>query len=122
MHAAAGMPLVQDALLSVLESVHDQRLSLTQVVQKTAHNVAQRFDVVDRGFVRPGCFADLVLVDMQQATAATDANALYKCGWTPFNGVNFRSRILKTWVNGVNVYDEGTFTTDPCGQPLKFDR
>jgi len=98
--APAGLPLVQDAMLATLELHHDEVLSLAGIVQKTAHNVATRFGVADRGFLREGYWADLVLVDTRQKTPVTKQRVLSKCGWSPFEGTTFRSRIISTLVNG----------------------
>lgn len=108
----AGLPLVQHALLSLLDHVAYGRLSLTQVVNKTAHNPALRYKIKQRGFIREGYFADLVLVDRAAATSVTNENCLYHCGWSPFSGHTFSSRIEKTWVNGQIVYtkDKGILT------------
>ena len=103
--APAGLPLVQHALLSLLEHVKHGRLRLTQVVEKTAHNPALRYAIAERGFVREGYYADLVLIDCQSPTAVTDENSLYHCGWTPFVGQVFSSQIKSTWVNGQQVFD-----------------
>ena len=104
-NAPAGLPLVEHALLTLFEHVKHQRLSLEQVVEKTAHNPAKLYKINKRGFVREGYFADLVLVDFSQFTQATDQNSHYHCGWTPFDGHQFSSKILSTWVNGQRVYD-----------------
>ena len=109
--APAGLPLVQHALLSLLDHVKHQRLSIEQVVEKSAHNPAKRYGVIDRGFVREGYFADLVLVDTEQTTLASHDSALYFCGWTPFTGHQFSSTISRTWVNGVQVFDGQNLVT-----------
>ena len=88
-----------------MESVKLKRLSIEQVVEKTAHNPAKRYAVNDRGFIREGYFADLVLVDMNKTTQISNQNTHYLCGWTPFDGQAFSSRILSTWVNGQQVFD-----------------
>ena len=103
--APAGLPLVQHALLSLLDHVKHQRLSIEQVVEKTAHNPAKRYAIAERGFIREGYFADLVLIDTNQATAVTDENTLYHCGWTPFIDHQFSATVKSTWVNGQLVYD-----------------
>jgi dihydroorotase len=103
--APAGLPLVQHALLSLLDHVADNRLQLEQVVEKVAHNPAKRYGIVDRGFIQEGYFADLVLVNLNQGTRSTHENSLYDCGWTPFDGHTFSSRIEATWVNGQMVFD-----------------
>ena len=103
--APAGLPLVEHALLSLFDHVHHNRLSLIQVVEKTAHNPAKRYAIEDRGFIREGYFADLVLVDMNKPTYVTNENSRYLCGWTPFHQHEFSSHIESTWVNGQQVYD-----------------
>jgi len=107
----AGMPLVQDAYPSLLEQIHRGQLTIEKVVQKTAHAPAQRFKVRDRGYLREGYFADLVLLDMDGETARTREQVLYKCGWSPFEGEVLRGRIASTWVNGALAYD-GTRVID----------
>ncbi|MGI9331510.1 MAG: dihydroorotase [Gammaproteobacteria bacterium] len=116
--APAGLPLVQDALLSVLEHYHEGALPLEQVVRKTSHAVAELFGIPDRGYLREGYWADLVLVDLESPTRASDATALYKCGWTPFDGVSFRSSIAATLVNGQLVWHDGQLTGAIPGQKL----
>ena len=102
--APAGLPLVEHALLSLLDHVKHQRLSLEQVVEKVAHNPAKRYRVKERGFIREGYYADLVLVDTNQTTLVSHDNVHYHCGWTPFDGHRFSSKIQATWVNGELVY------------------
>ena len=118
--APAGLPLVQDALLATLELHHDGVLDLTEIVRKTAHNVATRFAVVERGFLREGYWADLVLVDMQQKTLVTQDNVLSKCGWSPFEGMTFRSRIISTLVNGQLAWHENKIVEHDSAARLKF--
>ena len=103
--APAGLPLVQDALLSVLEHAQQKRMRIEQVVEKVAHNPATRYRVAERGYIREGYFADLVLVDPHATTTVSHGNALYRCGWTPFDSVTFSSSICGTWVNGEQVFD-----------------
>lgn len=120
--APAGLPLVQHALLSLLEHVKHGRLALTQVVEKTAHNPALRYAIAERGFVREGCYADLVLIDSQSSTAVTHENSLYHCGWSPFAGQMFSSRIESTWVNGRQVFGGNGMVSDkPLAMPLIFN-
>ncbi len=118
--APAGLPLVQDALLATLELHHDGVLSLEQIVRKTAHNVATRFGVVDRGFLREGYWADLVLVDTGQETPVTPERVLSKCGWSPFEGRTFRSRILSTLINGQLAWHEGKIIEHGGAARLQF--
>jgi dihydroorotase len=120
--APAGLPLVEHALLSLLDHVHQQRMSITQVVKKTAHNPALRYGVVERGFLREGYFADLVLVDPKGKTKASHASCRYLCGWTPFDGHTFSSQILSTWVNGTQVFDGHQLGSESAAMALKFSR
>ncbi len=115
--APAGLPLVQHALLSLLEHYHAGRFSLELIVRKSAHAVAQVFGVRERGFVREGYFADLVVVDPRGRTRVAPDNVLYKCGWSPFEGVEFRSAIEMTLVNGQIAYRNGRIA-QPYGQRL----
>jgi dihydroorotase len=105
MKAPAGLPLVQHALLSMLDHVHHGRLSIEQVVEKVSHNPAIRYGVAERGFIREGYYADLVLVDPNKTTSVSNQNTLYRCEWTPFDGVEFSSQVCATWVNGELVFD-----------------
>ena len=103
--APAGLPLVEHALLSLLDHVKHKRLSLEQVVEKTAHNPAIRYGVTERGYIREGYYADLTLVDVNKTTEVSHSNNRYHCGWTPFHGHTFSSQIKSTWVNGEQVFD-----------------
>ncbi|CAK1847667.1 dihydroorotase [Vibrio crassostreae] len=102
--APAGLPLVQHALLSLFDHVHAGTLTVDQVVEKTAHNPATRYAIQERGYIREGYFADLVLVDPQTPTLVSNENSLYQCGWSPFAGHEFSAQIKHTWVNGAKVY------------------
>jgi dihydroorotase len=119
--APSGLPLVQFALNAALELVHEGRLSTAQVVQKFAHAPAQLFDVANRGFLREGYAADLVLVDDTPFTVRRE-DVLSKCGWSPFEGTTFHSRIAATWVNGILAWDGSALVGEPAGQRLRFDR
>jgi len=118
--APAGLPLVQDALLTVLELFHDDVLSLEDIVLKTAHNVADRYGVIDRGYLREGYWADLVLVAGDSPTPVTRQRVLSQCGWSPFEGEVFRSSILATLVNGQVVYRDGDIIERNAAQRLHF--
>ncbi|RKR06198.1 dihydroorotase [Kushneria sinocarnis] len=120
--APSGMPLVQHAMLSLLEQVQQGHFTLDTVVERTSHNVARRFEVADRGFIREGFFADLVLVDMTRDTRVDRETLLYKCGWSPFEGTAFRSRIEATLVNGQRVWDGRQLKGEPAGQRLTYRR
>ncbi len=122
MKAPAGLPLVQDALLCVLEMFHDGEISLPDIVTKTAHNPALRFDVLDRGFLREGYYADLVLIDTQAQTEVRSDLVLSRCGWSPFEGKQFRSRICATLVNGELAWSEGRLVEQQAAMRLEFDR
>ncbi|MCW0386168.1 dihydroorotase [Xanthomonas sacchari] len=119
--APSGLPLVQYALVAALELVHEGRLSVAQVVHKFAHAPALLFDVHERGFLREGYHADLVLIDDTAFTVRRE-EVLSKCGWSPFEGRSFRSRIAATWINGVLAWDGTRLVGTPNGQRLAFDR
>jgi dihydroorotase len=116
--APAGLPLVQHALLTLLERHHDGELPLELVVRKTSHAPAALYGVAERGYLREGYWADLVLVDLDRPTAASDATALSKCGWTPFDGLTFRSTIAATLVNGTVAWQDGQLTGAIAGRRL----
>ncbi|MCD7097353.1 dihydroorotase [Stenotrophomonas sp. MMGLT7] len=119
--APSGLPLVQYALVAALELVHEGKLDRARVVQKFAHAPAQLFNVAGRGFLREGYAADLVLVEDVPFTVRRE-DVLSKCGWSPFEGTTFRSRIASTWVNGQRVWDGAKLVGTPAGQRLAFDR
>ena len=116
--APSGLPLVQHALLMLLEHVHDGTLPLELIVEKTSHRVADLFAIRDRGYIREGYFADLVLIDHQKPTTVRREDVLSKCGWSPFEGDTFRSSIVTTVVNGVVAYEDGRVTDAVAGQRL----
>ena len=118
----SGGPLVQHALVAMLELMHEGVFTLEQVVEKMCHAPARMFQVQDRGFIHEGAFADLVLVDMDAPWTVSPENLLYKCGWSPFEGQRFRSRVLRTWVNGRSVYADGRVRTDLRGERMLFER
>lgn len=120
--APAGMPLVQDQLPALLDLVHQGELSIEQVVEKSSHNVARLFDVADRGFIREGYWADLVLADPSRTTDVTDAGALAKCGWTPFAGRRLHGRVAATIVSGELVWQDGALTGAIPGRRVRFVR
>ncbi|RPG87128.1 MAG: dihydroorotase [Crocinitomicaceae bacterium TMED209] len=123
--APSGGPLVQHALPAMLEMVHQGVLPVEEVVNLMAHRVADLFDITDRGYIRAGHKADLVLVDPNDPWKVTKSNILYKCGWSPFEGSAFKSRIRGTWVNGVQVYNGERILTEHgkhAGERLAFNR
>jgi dihydroorotase len=120
--APSGGPMVQHALVSMLEFVQQERMTVEKVVDKMCHKPAQLFKVDRRGYIREGYFADLVLVDMDASWTVNKENVLYKCGWSPMEGVNFGSAVKKTLVNGQLVYDDGRFDEAIKGKRLMFNR
>lgn len=117
--APAGLPLIQHSLLSLMAHVDQGWLPIEKLVQKACHNPATRYRIAQRGFIREGYFADLVLVDPEQMTTATHADSLYHCQWTPFDQVIFPARISSTWVNGELVFD-GHRVLDKAGVGHRF--
>lgn len=120
--APAGVPLVQHTLLLMLQYVQEGRISIEKVAEKMSHAVARCFQIKDRGYVREGYFADLVLVDLKGGYIVTKENILYKCGWSPFEGHTFPAAITHTLVNGNIVYEKGQVSDLVTGQRLSFDR
>lgn len=120
--APSGLPLVQEVLIAALELVRAGKFSLPKLVQKVAHAPAQLFDVAERGFLREGYFADLVLVDPNAPHRIEREGVLSRCGWSPFEGMRFSSRVQATFVNGELVWDGQRLIGDPNGQRLGFAR
>lgn len=120
--APSGLPLVQHSLLALMEQVHDGHLTLEQVVHKTSHAVATLFKIQERGFIREGYWADLVLIDPKGNTPITDQGVLYQCGWSPFAGRTFRSEVMTTFVSGQLAYHQGSVQPDLKGMALTFQR
>jgi dihydroorotase len=118
--AHSGGPLVQHALTVMLELYHQGLISLEKIVEKMSHHVAEIYRMKDRGYIREGYYADLVLVDLHQPWKVSAENILYKCGWSPLEGQAFQSKIVKTFVNGNLVYDEGVFNESSRGMRLRF--
>ena len=115
--APSGMPVIQSALVSALEY-----LTPETVAEKTAHNPARIFSVRDRGFIREGCWADLVLIDPATPHTVNKENTLYKCGWSPFEGTTFKHSVAATFVNGELAYNDGQLIGGTPGRRLLFDR
>lgn len=101
---------------------HQGKISLVQIAEKTAHNVAVCFNIDKRGFIREGYWADLVLVNLNDPFTVTKMNVLYKCGWSPFEGQTFRAEVTHTFVSGNLAYQKGKFTTQETGKRLAFNR
>jgi dihydroorotase len=120
--ALSGGPLVQHALPAMLELFHQGKISLEKIVEKMSHNVAEIYKMKERGYIREGYYADLVLVDLNKQWKVTTENILYKCQWSPFEEQQFKSKIVKTFVNGTLVYDETVFNESSNGKRLKFSK
>lgn len=121
-HCPSGGPLVQHALPAMLELMHQGVFTVEEVVEKMCHAPARLFQVKDRGFIREGQYADMVLVDLDAPWTVDKKNLLYKCGWSPFEGQTFRSRVLRTWVNGNLAYADGQVDRSIRGMRALFDR
>tara|TARA_R110000868_G_scaffold230710_1_gene483952 strand:- start:3166 stop:4521 length:1356 start_codon:yes stop_codon:yes gene_type:complete len=120
--APSGGPLVQHALPAMLEMYHKEKISLEKIVEKMCHNPAILFQVERRGYIKEGYFADLVLVDLNNPWTVTKDNILYKCGWSPFEGATFKSRITHTFLNGNLVYHNADFSKVKSAKRLTFNR
>ncbi len=120
--AHAGLPLVQHSLLLMLHYVQQGKLSLEKMVEKMSHAPAECFRIKERGYIREGYFADLVLVDMAQPSMVTKQNILYKCGWSPLEGFSFPATVTHTFINGHPVYGNGVFDESMMGMRLEFER
>ncbi len=118
--APSGGPMVQHALPAMLEFVRRKKISIEKVVEKMCHNPALLFGIRKRGFIRQGYAADLVLVDMNKTWKVNPENVLYKCGWSPMEGIVFHSAIVKTWVNGNWAFDRGRINENQRGERLLF--
>ena len=120
--AMSGGPLVQHALPALLEFYHENKMSLEMIVKKTSHNVAEIYKIKERGYIREGYYADLVLVDLNQSWKVTKENIAYLCKWSPFENQLFKSKIIATIVNGELVYFNGKINEIKSGMRLKFDK
>jgi len=121
-HAHAGLPLVQHSVLMMMKYVQEGRISIEKVVQKMSHNLADMFDIDQRGYIREGYHADLVLVNLQQSTTVSKENILYKCGWSPLEGETLPASISYTFVNGHLAYANGELNASQLGMRLRFNR
>ena len=120
--APSGGPLVQHALPAMLTAYRQGKISIEKIVEKMCHNPAKIFKINKRGFIKKGFYADLVLVDIASPWTVTKDNILYKCGWSPFEGNSFQSKITHTFVNGKLVYNNGNLKTERAGKRLEFNR
>ena len=122
LQAPSGGPLVQHALPAMLELHHQGKITLEQIAEKMAHNVAICFQIDKRGYIREGYWADLVLVDLNKPWQVTKDNLLYKCKWSPFEGTTFQSKITHTIVSGNLAYSDGVLNEGVSGKRMAFDR
>lgn len=122
LQAPSGGPLVQHAVVAMFEAHHQGKISVEKIVEKMAHNPAKIFKIEKRGFIKEGYYADLAIVNPGMPWNVKKDNILYKCGWSPFEGYNFKSRITHTFVNGQLVYNNFKVKNVQCGERLLFDR
>jgi dihydroorotase len=120
--APSGGPLVQHALVAMLEMFHREQIDLEKIVQKMCHNPAILFQIEKRGYIKKGYYADLVLVDLNKPWTVKKDNILYKCGWSPFEGTTFKSRVTHTFVNGALAYENSKFNEVKASKQLTFNR
>lgn len=118
----SGGPLVQHSVVAMFEAFHQKKISVEKIVEKMCHNPAKLFRIEKRGFIREGYYADLVIINPGQPWNVKKENILYKCGWSPFEGVNFKSRVTHTFVNGQLVYNNSKVKDIRCGERLLFNR
>jgi dihydroorotase len=121
-NAPSGGPLVQHALPAILEMYHKDQISIEKIVEKMCHNPAILFEIEKRGYLKEGYYADMVLVDLNNPWTVTKENILYKCGWSPFEGATFKSRITHTFINGSMVYNNFQFYETNAAKRLTFNR
>ena len=122
LHTHAGLPLVQHSLQLMLHYHREGKITLEKVVEKMSHAPAKCFQIAERGFIREGYYADLVLVNLHQPNTVSKDNLLYKCGWSPLEGFQFPATVEKTFVNGYPVYQNGKVDSTYRGMRLKFNR
>lgn len=120
--APSGGPLVQHALPALLSAYHQNKITIEKIVEKACHNPAVLFDVKDRGYIREGYFADLVVLDLEREFTVKKTDLLYKCGWSPFEGTTFKGSVEKTLLNGQWVYEDGKVAAKSAAMALEFDR
>jgi dihydroorotase len=120
--APSGGPLVQHSLVAMMEFYHQGIISIEKIVEKMCHAPADCFQVEKRGYIRKGYFADLVVLDGNKPWVASSDNTYYKVGWSPFDGKTFKSQVLKTFVNGEMVFDQGKFNENYRAKRLTFNR
>ena len=114
--------MVQHALVAMMEAYHKGKISVEKMVEKMCHNPAILFQIEKRGYIKEGYFADLVLVNPNNPWTVNKDNILYKCGWSPFEGTTFKSRVTHTILNGAIVYENANFTNANTAMRLTFNR
>jgi dihydroorotase len=119
--AASGGPLVQHSLLAMIQLHKKGYFKIEKIVEKMCHSPADLFRIEKRGYLRKGYYADLVLIDINAPQQVEAKNCYSKCGWSPFEGIQFDARIKKTFVNGKIVYDNGIFNEEQKGKRLLFN-
>ena len=120
--APSGLPLIQHSLNMMLEFYHQGKISLEKIIEKMCHTPAECFEIKERGYLREGYMADLVLFNPKQQWTVNKSNILYKCGWSPLENYEFSGRVLQTFVNGNLVYDNGQFNEEKMGERIGFNR
>jgi dihydroorotase len=120
--APSGGPLVQHAVVAMFEAYHQGKISIEKIVEKMCHNPAKIFKIEKRGFIKEGYYADLAIIDIAKPWSVKKENILYKCGWSPLEGTNFKSRVIYTLVNGQIVNQNGKIKEIKAGKRLLFDR
>jgi dihydroorotase len=120
--APSGGPLIQHSLVAMLEFYHREKMILPEIVEKMCHNPAIIFNLDRRGYIREGYWADLVLVDLDDPWVVDKSNILYKCGWSPFEGQTFRSKVTHTLVSGYLAYENGQINDAYSGRRIRFNR
>jgi len=120
--APSGGPLVQHALLAMFEAVRNKKITVEKMVEKMCHNPAKIFKIENRGYIKKGFYADLVLIDTKKNQVVNKDNILYKCGWSPFEGTEFHATITHTFINGNLIYNQGVFNDHIKGKRLVFNR
>ena len=118
----SGGPMVQHTILSLLDESPKHGVSIEKIVEKIAHNPSKVFNIEKRGFIKEGYYADIVLIDLNSPTFVSKKSLIYKCGWSPFEGITFSSSIHTTILNGKVVYSDGKVNETPHGKKLVFDR
>lgn len=122
LNCPSGGPLVQHAIPAMMEYFHQGKIPIERMVEKMCHNPAILFEIEKRGYIREGYFADLVLIDPDNNWKVTKDNILYKCGWSPFEGVSFQSKVTDTFISGHHAYSNGVFDEAKKGERLLFNR